>query len=305
MNCRSNRWTFTIANPGEWRPDWNELSDNGAVYMIYQLEIAPTTGTPHLQGYVRFDGVKRGATVKRWLRPEAHLEKARGDEKSNKEYCSKDESRAPGALSMEFGEYDATAGKQGNRSDLEAIRDKIKAGHSIADLADEHPSDFIRYSSGIQNMHAVLAPRPAASREVQVCVLWGPTGVGKTHRIMTAAPDAYQVEPGRDPWGRYNGEELVCFDEFDYTKWTIQQMNRFLDKWRCPLDARYRDRYAAWTRVVILANCSPLTWWPDAPLPLIESIRRRIQGHVFHITTRDQDLDDAHDESCDNLVQSS
>ena len=168
MSKMSDRWAWTLNNPGEWRPRWSDIGQ--VAYAIYQVERGEN-GTEHLQGYVRFDVRKRGSTVKRLFDNEAvHFEAARGDEQANKDYCSKEDTQVQPPV--EYGTFDAEAGKQGKRSDLETIRDKIKTGSSIADIADEHPSDFIRYSSGIQNMHAVLAPRPASSREVQLVVLW-------------------------------------------------------------------------------------------------------------------------------------
>lgn len=297
----AERWCFTIhvggpapeaaaaadANP-PYVPPFSAVE---MAYMVYQLEAAPTTGALHWQGYVRFFSRKRMSTVKRLLeREDAHLEKARGSEEENRNYCQKE----GGSMKAEHGTYDATAGKgQGHRSDLDAIADKLKAGAHLNQVASEHPTDYIRYHSGIEALALRVAPAPAMSREVLVTVLWGPTGVGKTHRVMHQYPDAYQVEPGRDPWGHYTNQEVVVFDEFDWSKWTIQQMNRFLDKWRCLLDARYHNRYAAWTRVVILANSSPLSWWPEErSQALIDSFRRRVRGHVLRVQNRDETYDE-------------
>lgn len=298
MQCRSNRWTFTVANPGEWRPDWEELRDNGALYMIYQLEIAPSTGTPHLQGYIRFDGVKRGGTFKRWLRPEAHIEKARGDEQSNKDYCSKDESRAPDELPHEFGEFDAQAGKQGRRSDIEGIVNLVAARAKEREIALAHPEFYLTHPSGVQAYLIVAGPEAPLERAVDVRVYWGPTGTGKTHRVLHEDPHTYMVQPGRDPWGQYHGQAAICFDEFKDELWPIQSMNRFLDKWRLPLDRRYRDTFAAWTRVTICSNSSPLSWYPREDLPIVQAFQRRIAGHVYRITAQNQELQDALDPEC-------
>lgn len=286
----NGRWTFTLNNPGEYRPRFDVQQ---VAYMVYQLEEGDAEHTPHLQGYIRFINRKRFATVVRYFENEGvHLEQAKGSEEQNKAYCTK-EPRIAGP--WEFGTYDAEKGKQGHRSDLDAVAEMCKTNASLKQIALAHASDFIRYHQGIREMKELVGPAPAASRDVEVFVLWGSTGVGKTHRVMSQWPEAYQVIVGRDPWGRYNGQETVVFDEFDYTKWTVQSMNQYLDKWRCPLDARYHDRYAEWTRVLILANSSPLSWWPEAPLLLIQSFRRRIQGKVYHILNQEQSLEEALD----------
>lgn len=127
----SARWSFTYngALPGQTIEVGNE---NGVAYMIYQHELAPETGRRHIQGYIRFANRKRFQTVQAWLAARgcggAHIEAASGNEEQNRTYCSKIESRAPGGDPIEFGVYDADAGKQGKRSDLEAATGAIDRG---------------------------------------------------------------------------------------------------------------------------------------------------------------------------------
>lgn len=64
-------------------------------------------------------------------------------------------------------------------------------------------------------------------------------------------------------------------------------MNKYLDKWRYQLDARYHDKYAHWTRVIIISNTNPWDWWPLAPVPLREAIFRRFQN-VIEVLNREQ-----------------
>lgn len=267
-----NRWCFTVNNYGDWRPVYNAAEMD---YLVYGLEVGEQ-GTPHVQGYVRFKNRKRMNTVKNLFeRADMHLEPAKGTEMQNKTYCIKD-----GQFS-EFGTFDANVGKQGNRSDLEAIMVACQAGATMTAIALAFPADFIRYHGGIEALRQAVAPLPPLERDVRVTVLWGPTGVGKTHRIRTEFPNSYSVEPGRAPWDAYQGQTEVVFDEFDYSKWTITMMNRYLDKWRLELDARYHNKYAAWTRVVICANSSPPHWYPNEAPPLLDAFRRRLMTVIW------------------------
>jgi len=93
------------------------------------------------------------------------------------------------------------------------------------------------------------------------------------------------------PLGSYRGEKEILFDEFDHELWPITAMNRYLDKWRCLLDARYNDRYAAWERVVICANSNPQSWYPSAAPLLLDAFRRRIRGHCFYVDSQDPSLE--------------
>lgn len=267
-----NRWCFTVNNYGEWRPQFIEGDMD---YLVYGLEVGEA-GTPHVQGYVRFKNRKRLNTVKNiFERADMHLEPAKGTEQQNKTYCIKD------GQFVEFGSYDPSVGTQGNRTDLAAIHTMIQTGATLAAIAAAFPADYIRYHGGIQALREVVAPLPPLERDVRVTVLWGPTGVGKTHRTRMDFPDIFSVEPGRDPWGGYQAQDAVVFDEFDYSRWTITSMNKYLDKWRLEVDARYHNKYAMWTRVVICANSSPLLWYVSEDGPLREALRRRLSTVIW------------------------
>lgn len=289
--ARSNRWAWTMNNPEAWLPVWNPEE---MAYLVYQLERG-AQGTAHYQGYVRFHRQKTLGAVKTALgHAGVHVEKANGSEADNKRYCTKDdESHSPDMPRFEFGDFDPEQGKQGRRSDLQAVADKCAQGVTLIQIAQEHSGDFIRYHAGIERLHQLTAPPPPIARDVAVWVLWGATGTGKTHRVMTNYQDCYVVAGrGRDPWGQYNGQAVLLMDEFDWHKWSIQEMNKVLDKWRYLLDARYRDRYAAWTQVYICSNETPTAWWPDASQPLIDSVRRRLRAGVRQISSQVPTLDE-------------
>lgn len=268
---RARRWCFTLNNPGDFRPKYDA---DHVRYMVYQLE-AGENGTPHLQGYVRFDTPKRMSTVKTGLGSDAlHLEVAKGTEEDNKRYCTKEPRLEQ---PVEQGTYDSEQGKKGRRTDLDQVATMLQTGTPMKRIAEEFATDYIRYHQGLEAFAQLIKPLPPARREVTVLVLWGPTATGKTHRVMTTYPLCYPVQPGRDPWGGYQDQEVVLFDEFDPSKWTIQEMNRFTDVWRCPLDCRYRNRYAQWKLVVICANSRPENWWADQSNSYLwSSFQRRI-----------------------------
>jgi len=296
-NPMSARWAFTYngAVPGQ---TVDQLGADVA-YIVYQHEIAPQTGMRHIQGYVRFTTRKRFTTVTAWMAARglggAHISIARGSEKDNREYCTKEESRAgEGAaaeLPVEHGVYDEEQGKQGARHDLQELTDMIDTGAAMREVAAKNPTDFVRYCRGLQSYMDTTRPKPALARDVTCVVLWGPTGTGKTHRVLTENPDVFDVKPGRDPWGSYRQEREVFFDEFAWGLWPITQMNRYLDKWRCLLDARYNDRYAEWTTVFICSNSNPASWYPDADPLLLDAFRRRIRGRCFYVDSQEPSLE--------------
>jgi len=282
------RWCFTLNNPGIFRPKDKEC----IAYMVYSLE-AGKNGTPHLQGYVRFTVKKRlSAVMSTWestpMDGEAHWEPAQGSEQENKEYCTKEATHIDGPWEIKPENFKPDSGKQGHRSDLEPVCSAVKNGASIHSVAADFPNQFVKYHSGIAQLIQLVGPKPPMERQIEVIVLWGPTNTGKSHRCWSNYPDLYLVTPGRDPWGRYSGQQTILFDEFKPSAWTLQDMNRYMDKWPCSLDCRYYDKFAAWTRVLICANSSPTSWYPMEDYQLQNAFFRRITA-CFHVTKRMDD----------------
>ena len=100
MAQRSRAYCFTVqvqlANnqAADYKEHLGKLLDD-ASYSIYQLEKAPTTGQPHLQGYVYYKNARSFSAVKK-LCNSAHLEIAKGSAEDNQKYCSKSSSRLMG-----------------------------------------------------------------------------------------------------------------------------------------------------------------------------------------------------------------
>lgn len=256
-----------------------------AVYIIYQGEVCPDTGRQHMQGYVRFSKVQRWVQVGEWFsqysrKPVWH-KLAKGTEEQNKSYCTKTvKDGKPMEVwlpTVEYGEYKSDAGKQGKRTDLLSTCEAIAGGATPRDIAEQFPTTFVKYHAGLEKFRETLKPPPEPFRDLDVQVLWGDTATGKSHRVRTKYPDAYIVVPGRYPFDQYSDETVVVFEEFDWTQWNITDMNRYLDKWKCPLQCRYNNKYAKWTKVFILANTHPGDWYGNVPHRAIqEAFNRRL-----------------------------
>jgi len=270
-NNKYLRFLLTRNNPGTWRPVFNERT---MAYMAWGNETAPTTGTAHIHIYIRYKNRRYWTTVQREFEG-TDIRMARGNEQQCRDYCHKDAGDHGDA-----GTFDPDAGKQGRRTDLDAVVARIRSGATVRDIAENHPTEFLKFHAGIARMITVLAPLPPPVRNVTVTILWGETGVGKTHRILTTHPGTCLIRDGRDPFQSYDRHDIICFDEFNYERWTIQQMNAYCDKWPVELDCRYANKHAFWTRVFLTANTSPFQWWPLEPQPLRESFWRRITNNI-------------------------
>jgi len=270
----SARWMVT-AWPEHQGPDWdiNELLLVPHEYICWGLELTPRTRREHFHVYLRFNQRKRMRQILEMFgtnRIRCFL--CKGTEQQCRDYChSTGKHVNKQALRLSFGEngnFKADEGKQGKRSDLDKIAEDIVAGKPMKEIALENASDYIRYNKGLEAFACVIKEQPPTFRAVQVLWMHGPTGTGKTHRVLTleeALGGVFTVTSGRNPWDGYNGEMTILLDEWRSTDWPIQTMNRLLDKWKWELPCRYHNKYAAWTRVIICSNDSPSQAYSDEP----------------------------------------
>jgi len=289
---KTTRVVFTINNPGEFRPVFDESKMD---YLIWQLERGGKQNTLHVQGYCRYKKRFRLRTIHSWFPEGTWLLFARGNEQQCRDYCTKEDTRV--AIGEEHGVFNPDAGKQGHRSDLSEVAAKCAAGVPLQQIVADHPVTWIRSHQGIQDLYERLAPEPPPFREVTIQVLWGPSGTGKTHRILTdpvlrQAGGIFVVRPGRGPWDRYRGQSTILFDEFNWKKWEIFEMNQYLDKWTMDLDCRFHNKSAVWTHVVICANSSPVTWYTDSELEVQLAFRRRLGHGCRHVMAQEEDVNE-------------
>lgn len=90
--ARSRAWVFTVNNYCDDDIVFFTNTLNTQKYM-FQEEVCPSTGTPHLQGSIYFANAKTFDQLK-LLHPKAHWEKTKSI-KGSINYCCKPETRAP------------------------------------------------------------------------------------------------------------------------------------------------------------------------------------------------------------------
>lgn len=126
-------------------------------YLVVGKEVAPTTGTRHLQGFVILANPQR----RQWLVDllgQAHYEIARGTSAQCADYCKKD---------GDFIEEGTFPASQGKRSDIDAViewcKDFVsdnKRAPNDRELAEHQPKAFLLYSKRLSNLCKALAPPP-------------------------------------------------------------------------------------------------------------------------------------------------
>lgn len=170
----ARRYCFTSFDVDAFRMNFNPSDE--IRYMCCQLEIAPSTGEQHIQGYIELSKPMRYSGVQKLLGdPHAHCEQARGTSDDNIKYCTKEEGRAP--EDEYFCIIYGKASVQGTRTDIHDFIDKAKTGATDRLLLDDHPTEFLKYNKALTAIRgAMAAPR---STKPKVSIYWGPTGTGE------------------------------------------------------------------------------------------------------------------------------
>lgn len=256
---RSTNWCFTVNNPSEdeillpqsWDPELYK-------YLVYQLETGEN-GTPHLQGYVSFVNQKRFSEFRKFFLDErAHIAVAKGNAKQNRAYCTKSEGRLQGP--WEFGSLPS----QGKRTDLMQCKELLDSGATLKELSEQYFSQFVRYSKAFKEYTLLHAPQRDWEMDIQV--VYGPTGTGKSRYCAENYPGAFWKSKNsgvQQFWDGYNSEEVIIIDEF-YGWFSWDYLLRLTDRYPFSLDVKHGTVPLAARTIVFTSNKHPREWYPNS-----------------------------------------
>lgn len=248
-------------------------------YICWGYELAPTTGTPHLQGFVCWKNERSLDTWADSFSNHMFVKRPSGTHKQNRVYCQKPDTKDPSA-EKPFEEYGELP-EQGKRTDWEAVLTDLKQGKAVGDVIEEHPH-LLPFQRAIRETKNLLL-KPI-HREVNVFVLCGEPGSGKTRWAYDKYPDLYAKPPG-EWWDGYAGEKCVLLDDF-YGWVKYHDLLRVLDRY--PLSVPIKGGFvnAQWDTVVITSNAMPWEWYKS--VPDLRALKRRIKSLYLVQTNGDQ-----------------
>lgn len=271
MSRRSRGFCFTVNNYSD--ADLDTLNRLVSRYLCYGKEVAPTTGTPHLQGYVYFASARGFASVVADLPRGTHLEIANGSGPQNRAYCQK------GGDFFEVGDCPLDSREKG---ELERERwRRIVALARLGDfetILDEYPDVYATRLKMLEHLHA-KRPRvldtldgPGTLHEWFV----GPSGSGKSSRARSENRGAFIKEPESKWWDGYDGEEVAIIDDFD--KYQVSQggqMKRWLDRYPFQAEVKGGMMMIRPKKIVVTSQYTPAEIWDDPRT--VEAIMRRVK----------------------------
>ncbi len=224
----AKHWIFTLNNP---RDNAVVFDDQTHIYLIAGNEIAPGTGTPHIQGYVCFKQRKRLSAVKRWL-PTAHWEIMRGTPFQASNYCKKD------GNFTEYGELPKSAA-QVNRLRMQQQWDEAYASakrHQLEEIPKHMLVRCYHAFKRIQQDNPIIPDDLAALDNYWIVA---PTGYGKSRYARERWPDFYDKSPNKWFVGYKNQKTILCDDfgpkQCEYLGWYIK---RWADLYSFPMETK-------------------------------------------------------------------
>lgn len=278
---RLRRFVFTLPN---YTPEeLDSICTFQCRWIIVAKEIAPGTGTPHLQGacvigkQINFNTLKEHPGFKR-----AHIEVMRGTPQQSLEYCTKEDKQPfqRGILPT-----------PGRRNDIHAVTDLIREGQTLQQIAknEEHAPVIVKYFKGLMQYRDLVTPLQRIPR----IVIWihGATGLGKTQRAVEFGEyvQSFWISHGDLQWfNGYDGQRVAILDDLRRRHAKFDYLLRLLDIY--PLQVPIKGSYVNWNPqvIIITAPYSPAEMWSFRTNEDIKQLERRI---TKIIPTPEEDFD--------------
>jgi len=251
---RSRKFVFTLNNYTDEHQ--RLLREAGFRYIIWGREVAPTTETRHLQGYVYLRSASTMSTMRRKICG-AHIEIARGSNKQCIDYCKKDgdfEEHGEPPRDREDGGDDekkrwAEAWEKAKEGDIESV-----------------PADIrIRCYSTLKRIRRDFEPSIKPMDHTAGVWIHGEAGTGKTRAVFETYPECYPKAINKW-WCGYQGEEVVLIDDIDksHATWIANFLKIWGDRYPFIGEEKGGSGKIRPKKVIITSQYSIEDIWGDA-----------------------------------------
>lgn len=291
-------WEFTLNNPTVTSNEELEALKEHSAYFVWQGEKS-STGTIHLQGYIKFSAKQRLSAVTRLL-SHAHFTKVTRTPELARAYCMRESKRCPQEewvaywrglgfdvpddlpCLMEHGTWTASGNAKARR---EAAIEMVVSGRPMHEIADEHPDVYVACHRGLLALkYAKQCAAALEERALEVLIFYGPAGAGKSHTAMEYE-DVFVVDPpGKNQplwFDGYDGQKTIVLDDFRPDWCTHAYLLRLCDKYRMKVPVKGGFAPALWTRVIITSTIHWAAWYPEQEAESMQLARRITEVREF------------------------
>jgi hypothetical protein len=206
----STRFVFTLNNTTEKHIELLKITSQECAVFVAGLEHAPTTGTPHLQGYFETYQRKRLSSAKQLLVREALIAVAYGTREQNLTYCTKEGN----VLIEKLQRLSPVQEHYKKLIDVAQTGDRFK-------VAGDFPKEHVTYNATIEKLIArghVSKPRWGGNLKHKNFWIGGLTGTGKSRWADSITDPVFQYRKNGNTWWCGYAEELhkvVIIEDLD------------------------------------------------------------------------------------------
>lgn len=271
-SSQAKAWVFTLNNFTEEEKN-HLINEEDSRYMVFGNEISPSTGTPHLQGYVVFAQNWRFSRVKKFI-PRAWIAIAKADADCNYKYCTK------GGDFEEHGERPMSKKAQGK---AEKRRWEEAWECAMNDDMEGIDADIrIRCYNTLKKIKKDLSmntKKPDTTE--QNFWYWGKSGTGKSRKARTDFPDCF-LKSCNKWWDGYvpGSRATVLIEDFDKRHdILIHKMKIWCDRYDFPAEVKGSTMRIRPERIIVTSNYHPSQIWTEEQD--LEPILRRFKCVEF------------------------
>jgi len=259
---RCHNYCFTHNNYAD-----TTLEDNiDCQYIVYGKEIG-ASGTPHLQGFIRFNAQKSLKQAIKAL-PGCHVEVANTFQAAM-DYCKKDGDY------VERGTAPLTQAQKG--AGEKRRWDDILLAAQEGRFEDIDPKTRVTQCRNLEFIRSkALRDRALVDTEEKHYWYHGATGTGKSRRAREENPDAYLKCAANKWWDGYVDQDTVIIEDFD--KYHVKQgyeMKLWADRYPFPAETKGGSMIIRPKKIIVTSNYHPKDIWEDngTLLPILRRFR--------------------------------
>lgn len=258
---RARAWCFTLFC--NWSEEYKEyvpkviINEDRVRYIIYQLELTPSSKKYHWQGYIEFknpismQGVKNALDVH-----SIHLEMAKGSPFKNQNYCSKDATKIDGP--WEFGKAEG----QGCRNDIGEFFESAKK-EGFGNAIRNNLETYVKFHKGLEKAWDYLYEEREYEKK-EVIWIYGKTGVGKSKEARKDKGRKFTVpkcNPGKIWFDGYSDQDIIILDDLRPDTCSNDYLLQLLDGYDIQVEVKGGFRRLKASVIYITSDRSPEDFW--------------------------------------------
>lgn len=252
---RFRAWCFTLNNYTSVDEEHiQHVISTLARYVVYGREIAPETGTKHLQGYIYFHNARQRKQVSRLL-PNAYLAVANGSASQNRTYCTKEEDFFEhGDMPIDSGE----ARRRGGVANAERYKNALQLARrgDMDGIRESDPQMFLLHGPRLESLYAPEITPIDGNLQHEWWV--GPSGSGKSRLLWELYPKHFAKALNKW-WDGYRHEKVVAIEEWaPKNDCTASSLKKWADRYPFPGEIKGGCMQKLRpTKIIVLSNYTP------------------------------------------------